>query len=155
VATPKFDAEQAVRVLLLAELSGDAEAAKTAGLTERTIRRWRQKLGSDPRLSQAVREKRDQTNAHLDGVYRDFMRGAVRKLGSLVESADVEKIHQVAGAVKIVGDLMNFRSAVGVERPEEEDEGDGRQPGGARTSGEDSPPARVLPIRPAGVRTSN
>jgi hypothetical protein len=154
MAKPKFDRDRAARVIAMAAAVGDEEAAKAAGISTRTIERWRARVATDKELSAVVAEKHDQVQKHLDGTFRSFMRGAVGKLGQLVSQAGVEDIHAVAGAVKIVGDLMNFRDGLGVSENEEKAGEDGGQPSGNGASQPPTEDARVVPLRGVkGIRT--
>lgn len=145
MANPNFDRERAARVIAMAAAVGDDEAAKAAGVSTRTIARWRKRVATDSSLSEAVEQKNQQIQTHLDAEFRDFLAKAVRKLGQLIDKSGVEHIYQVAGAVKIVGDLTNTRGGLGLD--EKEGGESGGQPSGTGPDPSTSEDARVVPIR--------
>jgi hypothetical protein len=117
MARPEFDRELAIRVLGIAELSGDEVAAKGARVTVRTLRRWRSRLESDPELSARKREITEDQARDVDETFRGFLVRAVLKLDSLVGKTDSpEHIRSIADAVRTVGDLMTTRAGLGVSR---------------------------------------
>jgi hypothetical protein len=153
MARPEIDREKAVRTLIAAQLTGDAKAAESAKVTVRTLQNWRRKLASDPELVRAFAEKRAEVIASLDARFRAFLGSAVAKLEELVSEATVEHIHEVAGAIKIVGELTTTRAGLGMVESEA-GETSGGQPSPDR-QGQATPQAPrgdVIPIR--GVKTS-
>jgi phage terminase small subunit len=142
-----------------AQVVGDTTASKAAGISERTLHRWRSRMASDPALTAAVQEKTALVHRELDDELVDTLRKVVRKISSLVEDAPIEALRDVNGSAKIIGDLLTTRTGMGIDersKPEKQTEGEnsGGQPD-AHRSGQETPPARsgaVIPIR--GVRNS-
>jgi hypothetical protein len=160
MASPKFDRDAAARIIVHAKVVGDATASKAAGITLRTLQRWRAKMhGGDAELSRVVTAKVDLIHRELDDELVDTLRKVVRKISSLVEDAPIEALRDVNGSAKIIGDLLTTRTGMGIDersKPEKQIEGEnsGGQPD-ANRSGQETPPARsgaVIPIR--GVRNS-
>ncbi|NBC17177.1 MAG: hypothetical protein GVY18_07660 [Bacteroidetes bacterium] len=109
----RFDPEKAAAILADAIVMGDEQAAKRNGCTTRTIRNYRAKLGSDPQLSESFRLKKQELQAAHDAERMEWaaarsvvLRDGLSKLRELIAMAnDVDHIHPVAGAIKIVGEL--------------------------------------------------
>jgi hypothetical protein len=157
---PKFDTERAAKVLALALTAGDSEAAKHFGISAKSVSRYRQRSLTDASLSALVFEKTREFRAASEGWAEDaagFMSRAIRKLDTLVGQAGVDQIRDVAGAIKIVGELDITQKVLGSgEQPSPHQQGpvppeaagaDGGGPGtppgsgpGAGDSAEGAPP---------------
>jgi hypothetical protein len=118
---------------MLAELEmrapGETEAdiAKRYGISEKTLQRTKARAHADAALAEAVRQKKAEFAQSAQGwrqVRIRFLRKSIAKLGQLVDEATVSQIREVAGAIKIVGELEAVTQALGDE--------DGEQPSGTR-----------------------
>ena len=142
MARPTLDREKAARILALADQAGDVEAAKHFGVSTKSISRYRARVLTDPELSRLVAEKKREFEAASSGWAEDaagFMSRAIRKLDTLVAQAPAlpGSIREVAGAIKIVGELDITRKVLS----------DGEQPG-ADSEGAEPPAASGQPAAP-------
>ncbi len=104
-----FDYDKAASVLVDAAYRGDEEAARLWGVNERTIRRYRARMDEDDALSSLVQRKRalaeqgwiDRFPATL-GAGADFIERAAKQ-GS---PKDPNMVHAVAGAMKLMAEIM-------------------------------------------------
>ena len=124
MARPIFDREKAAKILALADQVGDIEAAKHFGVSTKTICRHRSRVLSDPELSRLVAERKRELEAASVGWAEDgarFMSAAIRRL---VELLPLSGMREVAGAIKIVGELDITRKVLnGDEQPGSDSEG--------------------------------
>lgn len=107
------------------ETQGDI--AKRYGISERTLQRLKGDEQTNPALAALVRQKKAEMAQSEQGwrqVRLRFLRKSIEKLGRLVEEATSAQIREVAGAIKIVGELEAVTLALGDE--------DGEQPSGNR-----------------------
>jgi len=144
MASPVFDRARAVRVLLDAAAVGDSAACKRHGISERTLQRYRERVGADPELTAVVAEKKNAEEAGWSASRRRFLRSAIAKLEAMIAEAGPDQIREVAGAIKIVGELeVVVVNMIGAGT-------DGEQPG---PSGPPSGPqsnAGAVPTGPSG-----
>ena len=135
--------EQKARIGADAELFGVEEAAKRHSISERTVRRYRAMAAADPDLAREIRERKalvlKQEDLDWATTGRRFLRRSLAKLEELVQQAKAEpgSIREVAGAIKIVGELDVVRSALGGEQPDDPEPGEETPapPGGVATGG--------------------
>ena len=111
------------RVLADAVTLGDEVAAKRHGISPRSVQRYRALAKSDDRLTGAVAAKKKA----VDDDWRDsavqFMRTSIAKLEELVAAAGPDQIREVAGAIKIVGELNVAKDVLGGEQPRSDSAG--------------------------------
>lgn len=115
-----FDRDRAVKILVDALAVGDEQAAARWGVCTKTLQRYRARLANDPELARAVKATSQKLDAEWRTARRTFLRAGIRKLQELVDLAGVDKIREVAGAIKIVGDL-EITSGV-LDEPEHNDD---------------------------------
>lgn len=117
---PKFDAELASRALALADFwRSDVRAAQELGISARSVQRYRAQSATDPVLAGLVAIKKSELDAESRNwapVAMASLRSMVEKLDYLVQQADKTQIRDVAGAIKIVGDLELVRSQLQIEQ---------------------------------------
>jgi hypothetical protein len=110
--SPHADRDQMTRVITDAAILGNEHAAKKHGIAERSVQRYKNRCAQDPELAAMVAAKKKK----IDDDWRDeavsFLRTAVAKLEKLVATATGEQIREVAGAIKIVGELTVARDAL-------------------------------------------
>lgn len=135
MASPTIDREKAIRVLLDAAVSGDRAACERAKIDERTLRRWRVKLGSDPELTAAFRAKNEVEDRSWKAARRQALAAGVRKLEALIEVADSEQLRDVAMAVKVLGELEITQEALGSSSTNQPGESAGEAEGDPRAAG--------------------
>lgn len=116
----RLDREATSWVLLDAIVLGDVPAAKKHQLSRRTIQRYRQWMRADPELAGLVEEKRSHVEVELAGIRVSFLRKAIQELEKRITSPTAT-IHEIAGAVKIVGELHQVSEALADERSDGED----------------------------------
>lgn len=120
--TKMKDARSRATVLVYAELKGDERAAVLFEVSERSIRRWRAELATDPELARAYARR-------LEG-------GWSRKLMALVEEAAdagiqliragrVEDLREVAAIVETAAGLLVQREGLLRRLRDEDDDGEG------------------------------
>jgi hypothetical protein len=122
----QFDYERAAEAVALSDFyRSNDRAANECGIAIRTLERYRAQTRTDRTLADRVAAKK----AELDKSSKDWapvamatLRSMVEKLDSLVQQADKTQIREVAGAIKIVGDLELVRSHLQADRPVETDE---------------------------------
>lgn len=129
----KYDPELAATVLLEAIYTTDKKACEKYGITDRTLRRYRQRLATDSELSAIVRTKKEK----LDEAWADELPIALRRgiqvIGECVEAVsqdekakkDANVIHAISGALKICADMqltsrvIDARYSKGNRQPDE------------------------------------
>jgi hypothetical protein len=112
---PAFNYELAATVLVDAIYRGDEAAAQAYGVSTRSIRRWRERLHTDPRLATFVQTKREVAERNwsdsLAGAIRagvEFLQRAAREL----DPANPEAVHAAAGALKILTEIAMTREVL-------------------------------------------
>lgn len=136
------DPDALARVVTDAAILGVGKAAKKHRCSERTVERYKAAAKGDPVVSALVAAKKKS----IDDDWRDeavaFLRDAVTKLGVLVSMATAEQIREVAGAIKIVGELTVAKDVLGSDG--DQSRPDSARPKDAETaSGADSVTAPV------------
>lgn len=123
------DRERKARIAADTEIHGCEKAAQIHRISARTCRRMHAHAmsGADPELTAIVTKK---TRAVLESedvdwaaTSRRFLRRSIAKLEELVQQAGPDQIRQVAGAIKIVGELDVVRSALRDEQSERAGQG--------------------------------
>jgi len=100
------------RILVEAAYNGDDAACQKYGISDRTLRRWKAELPEYPQLSELVRIKK----AEMDRNWADDAPMAVKACMEFIVKAAQEgnhknsdMVHAVAGAMKIVSEVMAVR----------------------------------------------
>lgn len=117
MAASNFDIERAAIILVDAFALGDATAAAKWKISKRTVERYRARMATDTQLSALVAEKKKAAEADWSASRVRFLRKAIAKLETLVDMATPEQIREVAGAIKIVGELEVVSSTLDGEQP--------------------------------------
>ena len=111
MAAPKRDNAKAARVLVDAELTGNATACRKHEVTTRTLQRYRQALEHDTELSQLFAEHlRTAVERHWADELDDTMTATITRLRGLVEDSD--DLHAVTGAFRALAELALTREAL-------------------------------------------
>lgn len=97
--------EQATSMLAESAIIGVPAAARRYEVDERTVFAWRKRLEASPDAQAKIAAKREKLEREWSDVAIRFLRKAVAKLEALVEQATPENIREVAGAIKVVGEL--------------------------------------------------
>lgn len=121
------DAERIAEILVDAYVLGDGSAARKWRVSTRTIRRYRAAAKTDEALSALVQEKRDGATEELAALRVVFLREAINVLRTKIKKRSAT-VHEVAGAVKIVGELHQVAEVLD-ERDDEPDPGADEAPG--------------------------
>lgn len=109
----KVDPDVLARAVVEAATVGDAKAAATHGISVRTIRRARERLGKGaPELSEAVREK----VAKVDLDWRASRVQALRAVADRIKAVAVKEtdLSKLAAAFRALGDVDLTSAALGV-----------------------------------------
>lgn len=106
MASPKFNRERALRILVDAVTLGDRTACEIHKISGKSLCRYRNRLGNDPELARAVREKSRQDDLEWGAQRKAFLSEGIRKMRELIGQATIADLHAVTGAVKIVGELQ-------------------------------------------------
>ena len=125
--TRTLDYDKAAAVLVDAAYRGDEAAAGLGGITARTVQNYRARLAADPKLSLIFERKRalverewvDHFPAVL-GAGADFIERATRQ-GS---PKDPAMVHAVAGAMKLLAEIMFVRQMLDARFKDERHAGD-------------------------------
>lgn len=112
MAAPHICYEQASSIVVEAELFGNESAAKRHGISRDTVERYRKRIAHDEQLRTLADEKRKLAKAAVAEEFVRFLRRAVNKLDELIEQAKPDQIREVAGAIKVVGELQTVREAI-------------------------------------------
>ena len=99
-------------ILAEAAVVGDGVAADRYGVSARTVWRYRARAQTDPKLAALVSKRLASLGEDWARESSAFLLGAIAKLSTLIDQATVEQIHEVAGAIKIVGELVIMRDAI-------------------------------------------
>lgn len=132
MASPIFDKDAAARILTHASLFGDVAACNKFKISRVTLFRYRKRLEGDPELKQVVATKNRLIDESWSKDANEALREGVKKLSELFKTAPQEQMRDVAGGIKILGDLLITQQAIDPE-PDEEPE-DEFQPGLDRQS---------------------
>jgi hypothetical protein len=96
--------ENIAQILADAEIMGDEDTAKKHGISERSVRRYRQSVESKPALAASVLEKRRElSKGWLEAAKQARMVALTRGM-ELVQTT--ENLRDVAGFLKIVHDAV-------------------------------------------------
>jgi hypothetical protein len=122
------EADRLASVVLDADLLGVPRAARVNGVSEDTVRNYRKRILTRPEALEILRAKKTKLEERWVATRHQFLLRTVTKLQELCEKADKDQIREVAGAVKIVGDLhvvggaLNDGEQPEPDRPREEPE---------------------------------
>jgi ketosteroid isomerase-like protein len=139
MASPRFDRAKAIRVLLDAAVSGDRTACKRAGIDERTLRRWRARLASDPELSAAFRTKNAHEDRNWKAARRQVLGKLIRAIGKRADDPETS-MSELTGAARVLGELEITQGVLDGPGSDSEDAGPpeagGRTPEGRAGGGQ-------------------
>jgi hypothetical protein len=125
-----LDPERVAEILVDAYALGDAPAARKWSCSRRTVERYRARLKTDKVLAAIVQEKRELAEEELATLRVRFLRKALVVLEKKITKAKAT-VFEVAGAVKIVGELHQLALEVeDDERPSGQDPEDSSVEGG-------------------------
>lgn len=116
---PNYEPERAAAIVAEAMYVGDKAAAKRWHVSVRTVERYRARVAADATLAALVERKTKALETEWTQEAVAFLRTGLRKLRELAEDCKVDQIRDVAGAIKIVGELQVVREALGGEQPGE------------------------------------
>ncbi len=110
--------ERVAWVLLDALVLGDGTAARKWNCSRRTVERYRARMRVDSALAALVEEKKSGMEVELGALRVRFLRKALEKLEARIQEdgEDRASVFEIAGAVKIVGELHQVATAVDDER---------------------------------------
>jgi hypothetical protein len=140
MAAPTFDRDRALRVLVDAFDLGDATACQRHGISVRTLERYRVRLKGDPQLSEAVAQKKEELERDWRQARRRALRSGITKLEQLIQAAEVKQLRDVAGAVKILGDLEVVAGVL------DDEQQSGANPEGSKPSPPQGNPPGTAPV---------
>lgn len=127
----------------------DEDICKRFGVSTKTLERWRKRLAADPEWSSVVERKKLEASKGWEQERLRFLRDSIRKMGKLVQEATVADLRQVAGAIKIVGDLHSLSRALGTDQDDvEQPGGAGKGPRAATPAGRDGGAPSATPDSP-------
>lgn len=111
---PRLDPDRAARVLADAVELGDKGAADKWGISEKTVRRYRQRVPTDSQLSTSVRRVAREEERGWQIARRRFLREGVEKLRTLISQATVQQLDDVSRALERIGNIDVASEALGV-----------------------------------------
>jgi len=117
MAAPVFDYDRISEILVDSIALGDAAARAKWKISPRSLERYHARVRTDRKLAEAVDRKKLHQEADWAEVRLAFLRKAIGKLHVMLDGADIDHMRDVAGAIKIVGDLHVVSGALSVEQP--------------------------------------
>ena len=112
----RFDPEIAAQILVEAAYLGDIETAKKHGITDRTIRNWKQRLDTDAEFSALFHLKRQEAEKAWADELPESIRACINFIRDAATSKDFQKtpegIHAVSGALKIMSEVAITKEAL-------------------------------------------
>lgn len=117
----RIDYNRAASILIEAAYFGDKEAAERWGVTSRTIRNYRLRLDDDPQLSVIFHEKKQLWESTWAEEAPAALRAGIRFLMRAAREAnpkDPEAIHAVAGAFKLLAEIVFTKDVLDVRLAE-------------------------------------
>lgn len=117
MAAPNLNLERVAVIVVDAFALGDATAAAKWKISKRTVERYRARMATDRELSRLVTEKKKAVEADWSAARIRFLRRSIAKLEELVDKAGADQIREVAGAIKIVGELEVVSGTLNGEQP--------------------------------------
>lgn len=114
MATPRFDRDRAIRILVDALDMGDAKACARHNVTVRTLQNYRKRMVNDPELSQAFALKKEQVDRKWDTQRRLFLAEGFAKVRELISTATLTNLRDLVGALKVAGELQVTTEALDV-----------------------------------------
>lgn len=109
--------ERIAWILLDALVLGDGPAARKWKCSRRSVERYRARMRIDCELAALVEEKKAGMEVELSAMRVRFLRRALTVLEAKIQKDDAT-VYEIAGAVKIVGELHQVGLAVDDERPD-------------------------------------
>lgn len=109
------DPDAMARVVTDASILGVESAAKKHRCCERTVERYKAAARNDPHMSALVAAKKKSIDDDWRNEAVSFLRSATGVLQRLCEDATQEQIREVAGAIKIVGELTVAKDVLGAD----------------------------------------
>ena len=109
--------ERIADILVDAFALGDGAAARKWNCSIRSIYRYRARLKAAPSLAAIVIEKRAGAEDELATMRVRFLRKALVVLEARLQDPEAT-IHEIVGAVKIVGELHQVAEAMDEQRPD-------------------------------------
>lgn len=99
-----LDPDRIAWVLLDAIALGDGAAARKWNVSRRTVERYRARMREDKELAALVAEKKSDAEVELSAMRVRFMRRAIDAMERKVMAGDAT-VYEIAGAIKVVGEL--------------------------------------------------
>ena len=117
MAAPNFNADRAARILVEATMSRltDEEFAKRHGVSDRTLRNWRTRLGEDDEFAELFLSLKSKAVDKWAGSLAGAIRGSIEFLARAAETCatdDPAAVHSIAGALKILADVAMTQQAL-------------------------------------------
>lgn len=107
-ADSRLDYDRVATILVEAAFFGDSQAAERWGVSERTVQRYRKRMGKSDELSSIVALKKENFEQNWADEIPAAIRSATRFLMNASRQADPTDpaaIHAVAGAMKIMAEV--------------------------------------------------
>lgn len=115
MARKKFSEDQIAQILVEAAYRGDSETAVKYGISQRTLYRWRDLADKSPTLAQLFGKKKDAFERGWADEAAGALKATVEFLKEAAQKAsktDPAVIHAVAGAAKIISELLITREVL-------------------------------------------
>jgi len=119
----EHDLERISSALALDAIHGYREACARAGITQRTLQRWRAKAADDERLSSVVANKKQRLLKAWEDEAVRFMHKCLAKMSELVDQATPAQLRDINGSAKIIGELLVAKGVLGGGQPEPNKQG--------------------------------
>lgn len=115
MAAPNFNIERAAMLLVEAMYTSDKEVARKHKVSERTLRRYRERLDSDPELAALVRLKKEQADSDWSAGLFPAIRGALEFIARATKEcdpSDPDAVHAISGALKITSEVAVTKQVI-------------------------------------------
>ena len=124
------DPHRVALILADASVLGDEMTAKKWGVSRRTVKRYRALAKRDSAIGQLTRERQTEDIVSLSIMRVEYMRAALEAMRSKLDAAT---LYEVAGSMKIVGELHTVAEAMA-----EQDDDDVIEPRGRSGEAEEA-----------------
>lgn len=132
MASASYTPERGALVLADAFVMGDKAAAQKWSITDKTVRNYRAKLGTDNELNALYAQAKARLVADWSEDAQAFMSMSMKKLVDLVSLAEnPDQIGEIAKAAQIVGELLVMREAIREPESDSESQAGQKTPRGA------------------------
>ncbi len=115
MARKKFSDEQIAQILVEGAYKGDIYVSQQYGITDRTVRNWKNRLGFDVKFSKLFHDKKRlferEWATELPVAIKAAIEACKRSVQSL-DPSDPNGAHAIAGILKILSEIATMREVL-------------------------------------------